>query len=111
MALQGNLEAFPLPEVIRLLARSQQTGVLVIETDAGETRAYLEDVNPIYMPISSDEDFTPSVSAVVVITPLFALMYCAFIGITAFIISSISWELMKRARRRRSLERRDFITL
>ena len=26
MALQGNLDAFPLPEVIRLLARSQQTG-------------------------------------------------------------------------------------
>ncbi len=43
MALNGNLDAFPLPEVLRLLARSQQTGVLVIMTNSGETRAYLED--------------------------------------------------------------------
>ena len=48
MALQGNLDAFPLPEVIRLLARSQQTGVLVIETDAGETRVYLEDGHLVF---------------------------------------------------------------
>ena len=68
-------------------------------------------VNPSYKPISSVEDFTPSVRAVVVITPFSAFMYFAFIVITAFIISAISWELMKRARRRHSLERRDFITL
>jgi hypothetical protein len=41
MALSGTLDSFPLPEVLRLLGRSGQTGVLLVKADDQEMRAYL----------------------------------------------------------------------
>lgn len=41
MGLSGTLEAFPLSEVLRLLARSGQTGRLYAQSGAKEMRAYL----------------------------------------------------------------------
>ncbi len=41
MALSGTLDSFPLPEVLRLLGRSGQTGLLLVKADDQEMRAYL----------------------------------------------------------------------
>ena len=42
MALSGTLDSFPLPEVLRLLGRSGQTGMLVVRADDQEMRGYLQ---------------------------------------------------------------------
>lgn len=42
MALSGTLDSFPLPEVLRLLGRSGQTGLLLVKADDQEMRAYLQ---------------------------------------------------------------------
>jgi hypothetical protein len=42
MALSGTLDSFPLPEVLRLLGRSGQTGLLLVKADDQEMRGYLQ---------------------------------------------------------------------
>ncbi len=42
MALTGTLDSFPLPEVLRLLGRSGQTGMLLVHAGDQEMRAYLQ---------------------------------------------------------------------
>ena len=42
MALSGTLDSFPLPEVLRLLGRSGQTGMLLVKAGDQEMRAYLQ---------------------------------------------------------------------
>jgi hypothetical protein len=41
MSLTGNLEIFPMPEVLRLLSRSKKTGCLRVDADGTEGRVYL----------------------------------------------------------------------
>lgn len=43
MSLTGNLDVFPLPEVLRLLARSQKTGRLAVDSPETSGRVYMED--------------------------------------------------------------------
>jgi hypothetical protein len=43
MSLTGNLDVFPLPEVLRLLARSQKTGRLAVDAPETSGRVYMED--------------------------------------------------------------------
>ena len=41
MSLTGNLEIFPMPEVLRLLSRSKKTGCLTVDAVETEGRIYL----------------------------------------------------------------------
>lgn len=42
MSLAGQIEAFPIPEILRLLARSQKSGCLRIETSGAQGKLYLD---------------------------------------------------------------------
>ena len=54
MSLSGKLEIFPLEEVLRLLARSHQSGCLRVEGQ-GAGRIYLEGGSMTYAAVESDE--------------------------------------------------------
>ncbi|CAN5894782.1 hypothetical protein BH23ACT5_BH23ACT5_19710 [soil metagenome] len=56
MSLSGNLEIFPLEEVLRLLSRSHQSGCLRIEGRAAG-RVYLENGSVSYASIEPDDSF------------------------------------------------------
>lgn len=55
MALSGTLDSFPLPEVLRLLGRSGQTGLLLVKADDQEMRAYLQGGRLLFACAGSDE--------------------------------------------------------
>ncbi len=57
MGLSGTLEAFPLSEVLRLLARSGQTGRLYAQSGDKEMRAYLQGGKLVVAWAGSDEAF------------------------------------------------------
>ena len=57
MALTGNIEVFPLPEVLRLLARSGKNGCLRVETNGVDGRIYLHEGALSLATVSSDVDF------------------------------------------------------
>lgn len=54
MALTGNIEIFPLPEILRLLARSGKSGCLRVDTGEAGGRIYLRDGSMILATVSSD---------------------------------------------------------
>lgn len=56
MSLTGALEAFPLPEVLRLLARSQKSGALRISAAELQGRIYLSGGSLTYATTRRDED-------------------------------------------------------
>ena len=56
MSLTGALEAFPLPEVLRLLARSQKSGTLRIDGADLQGRIYLTDGSLTYATTRREED-------------------------------------------------------
>lgn len=54
MSLNGRLESIPLVEVLRLLARSKQTGALRIEVAGNEAKIYLEEGRLTFATTKSD---------------------------------------------------------
>ncbi len=56
MSLTGALEAFPLPEILRLLARSQKSGALRIDAADLQGRLYLSDGSLTYATTRREED-------------------------------------------------------
>lgn len=46
-ALQGDLFAFGLPDLLNLLHRGRRTGVLVLESDEAETKIFVEEGRPV----------------------------------------------------------------
>lgn len=58
MSLSGNLEIFPLEEVLRLLARSHQAGCLRVRGE-GSGRIYLEGGSLTFATVEADEAFRP----------------------------------------------------
>ncbi len=56
MSLTGALEAFPLPEVLRLLARSEKSGTLRIDASDLQGRIYLTDGSLTYATTRREED-------------------------------------------------------
>ena len=56
MSLTGALEAFPLPEVLRLLARSSKSGALRIEAADLQGRLFLADGFLTYATTRHEED-------------------------------------------------------
>ena len=54
MALTGNIEIFPLPEILRLLARSGKNGCLRVDTGDTDGRLYLRDGSMTLATVSSD---------------------------------------------------------
>ncbi len=56
MSLTGALEAFPLPEVLRLLARSRKSGALRIDAVELQGRIYLADGSITYATTRREED-------------------------------------------------------
>lgn len=69
MALTGNIEVFPLPEVLRLLARSGKNGCLRIETSGVDGRIYLHEGALSLATASSDVDFLDQAIASGIIDP------------------------------------------
>ena len=55
--LSGNLDDFPLPEVLRLLSRSQKHGVLHVYGDVVRGRIYLDEGKISYATTRSTDDF------------------------------------------------------
>lgn len=56
MSLTGALDAFPLPEVLRLLARSNKTGALRVDAADLHGRIYLTEGSPTYATTRREED-------------------------------------------------------
>lgn len=56
MSLTGALEAFPLPEVLRLLARSNKSGTLRVDASDLQGRIYLTDGSLTYATTRREED-------------------------------------------------------
>lgn len=54
MALTGNIEIFPLPEILRLLARSGKNGCLRVDTGGTDGRIYLQDGSMTLATVWSD---------------------------------------------------------
>ena len=63
MALTGNIEIFPLPEVLRLLARSGKTGCLRIAASSVDGRMYMRDGSITLATVSSDTEFLDQFSS------------------------------------------------
>lgn len=77
MSLTGALEAFPLPEVLRLLARSSKSGALRIEAADLQGRLYLEDGFLTFATTRHEEDLAADL-------------------VTAGLIDSQDWVLVER---------------
>lgn len=77
MSLNGRLESIPLVEVLRLLARSKQTGALRIEVAGNEAKIYLEDGRLSFATTKSD-----------------ALLRVELLN--AGLVSNESWEVVER---------------
>lgn len=56
MTLSGSLEAFPLDEVLRLLARAGKSGCLRVETDGMQGKIFVRDGYLAYATTRSDEE-------------------------------------------------------
>lgn len=56
MSLNGNLEVFPLEEVLRLLARSRKSGCLRIESGGIQGRVFLKDGSMTLATVSGDDE-------------------------------------------------------
>ncbi len=63
MALTGNIEVFPLPEVLRLLARSGKNGCLHIAAGVVDGRMYLRDGSITFATVASDTEFLDQFSS------------------------------------------------
>lgn len=57
MSLTGALEAFPLPEVLQLLSRSEKSGALRVRGSTLEAKVYLGEGACIYASTRSDDNF------------------------------------------------------
>ncbi len=57
MSLAGNLEVFPLDEVLLMLTRSSKSGCLRIEAPSTQGRIYLQDGSITLSTVGTDEDF------------------------------------------------------
>lgn len=77
MSLNGRLESIPLVEVLRLLARSKQTGALRIEVAGNEAKIYLEEGRLTFATTKSD-----------------ALMRVELLN--AGLVSNESWDVVER---------------
>jgi len=55
--LSGNLSDFPLPDVLRLLAKSRKSGVLHLYGDGNRGRVYLDDGRVSYATTRAGDDF------------------------------------------------------
>lgn len=77
MSLNGRLESIPLVEVLRLLARSKQTGALRIEVAGNEAKIYLEEGRLSFATTKSD-----------------ALLRVELLN--AGLVSNESWDLVER---------------
>lgn len=60
MSLTGNLEVFPLEEVLRLLARSRKDGCLRVTTNGDEGRIFLNSGSLVFASTDSDDVFRRS---------------------------------------------------
>src|SRR5690606_41273750 len=67
MSLSGKLDVFPLEEVLRLLARSQQNGCLRVDGEAAG-RIYMESGYLTYATVESDEILRDRLVAAGVVT-------------------------------------------
>lgn len=63
MALTGNIEIFPLPEILRLLARSGKNGCLRVDTGGTDGRIYLQDGSMTLATVSSDSEVLDQLAA------------------------------------------------
>lgn len=68
MALTGNLQVFPLEEVLRLLARARKSGCLRVENPAGHGRVYLHQGALTFATTTDDEDFRHQLLAAGLVT-------------------------------------------
>jgi hypothetical protein len=57
MALTGNIEVFPLPEVLRLLARSGKNGCLRVESGPVDGRIYIREGSLSLATVATDQEF------------------------------------------------------
>lgn len=67
MALTGNIEIFPLPEILRLLARSGKNGCLRVDTGDSDGRIYLQDGAMTLATVSSDSEVLDQLAAASVV--------------------------------------------
>ncbi|MFP5332449.1 MAG: DUF4388 domain-containing protein [Acidimicrobiia bacterium] len=63
MALTGNIEIFPLPEILRLLARAGKNGCLRVDTGDLDGRIYLEDGALSLATVGSDSELLDQFTA------------------------------------------------
>lgn len=63
MALTGNIEVFPLPEVLRLLARSGRNGCLRVVSGAVDGRIYIREGTLSLATVSTDAEFVAQVAS------------------------------------------------
>jgi hypothetical protein len=69
MALTGNIEVFPLPEVLRLLARSGKNGCLRVEAAGIDGRIYLQQGTMSLATVASDVELLDQIAASSVVDP------------------------------------------
>ena len=63
MALTGNIEVFPLPEVLRLLARSGKNGCLRVDAPGVDGRIYLHEGAVSLATVASDLDLADQITS------------------------------------------------
>lgn len=63
MALTGNIEVFPLPEVLRLLARSGKNGCLRVDAAGVDGRIYLHEGALSLVTVASDMDLADQIAS------------------------------------------------
>lgn len=63
MALTGNIEVFPLPEVLRLLARSGRDGCLLVASGTVDGRIYISEGSLSLATLSTDAEFVAQVAS------------------------------------------------
>lgn len=63
MALTGNIEVFPLPEVLRLLARSGKDGCLRVDAVGVDGRIYMHQGALTLVTVASDSEFLDQVAS------------------------------------------------
>lgn len=63
MALTGNIEVFPLPEVLRLLARSGKDGCLRVDAVGVDGRIYMQHGALTHVTVASDSEFLDQVAS------------------------------------------------
>ena len=69
MALTGNIESFPIAEVLRLAARSRQSGLLRVESGGAQGRIYFSGGQLTYATSRDDDSLSDDLAAAGLIDP------------------------------------------